>query len=324
MLIFVPGVARAQASEVATARQLAISGIDLVESGNCKKGQPLLERAEELHHASVHLQYLARCRAASGHLVAATEMWRRIVREGAPTGSSPAVVKALTEATAKLEQTLPQLASTTLRTAAAYPNLVLSLDGTSLPPELVGASQVIDPGTHRLVARAPGYREWSKEWTLPAGGSAALLIDLGTPISTSTSTESPAPTEAPAKASSPPFGVIGWTTAAAGAVALVAGTVTLLSRNSRLNEFRSGCPNDVCEQPPKGSYTPQKYEDDESTIRHLTTASNILLFGGGTLIAGGVTLLVIGTTQTPKGQPAAALLAGAPSADGGLTFVGHW
>ena len=96
-----PVAVHAQASEVATARQLAISGIDLVESGDCAKGEPLLERAEQLHHASVHLQYVARCRAAAGRLVAATEMWRQIIREGAPPGASPAVVGALSEATTR-------------------------------------------------------------------------------------------------------------------------------------------------------------------------------------------------------------------------------
>src|SRR5689334_25432789 len=87
--------AHAQVSEVAIARQLAIQGIDAVEAGDCKKGEPLLERAEQLHHASVHLQYLARCRANEGHLVIATEMWRQIVREGAPPGASQAVLSAI-------------------------------------------------------------------------------------------------------------------------------------------------------------------------------------------------------------------------------------
>src|SRR5262245_43815468 len=99
--------------EIANARQLAIQGIDAVEGGNCKTGEPLLERAEKLHHATVHLQYIARCRLGSGRLVSATEMWRQIIREGAPPGSSPAVQAAVAEATAQLPKALPRLASTT-------------------------------------------------------------------------------------------------------------------------------------------------------------------------------------------------------------------
>src|SRR5436190_5489961 len=104
--------------EIANARQLAIQGIDAVESGNCKTGEPMLERAEKLHHATVHLQYLARCRLASGHLVSATEMWRQIIREGAPSGSSPAVQAAVAEANTHLPRALPKLAATTVRASA--------------------------------------------------------------------------------------------------------------------------------------------------------------------------------------------------------------
>src|ERR1051325_5807186 len=119
--------------EIANARQLAIQGIDAVEGGDCKKGEPLLERAERLHHATVHLQYLARCRLASGHLVAATEMWRQIIREGAPSGSSPAVQAAIAEANSQLPHTQPRLASTTVRVNGEYPNLKVVVDGAPVP-----------------------------------------------------------------------------------------------------------------------------------------------------------------------------------------------
>src|ERR1041385_7732363 len=132
--------------EIANARQLAIQGIDAVEGGNCKAGEPLLERAEKLHHATVHLQYIARCRLADGHLVAATEMWRQIIREGAPAGSSPAVQAAVAEANPHLPRTLPRLASTTVRTSSDYRDIKLLLDGAALPQELIGAQQVMDPG----------------------------------------------------------------------------------------------------------------------------------------------------------------------------------
>src|SRR5690348_7059634 len=146
IVLFFACDAAAQETNVATARKLAIDGIDAIEAGDCDKGAPLLERAEQLHHASVHLQYLARCRVTKGRLVAATEMWRRIIRDGAPDGSSPAVVTALAEAQRELEKTLPRLAATTVRTAADYPGLSMTIDGTKLPADMVGTPQVLDPG----------------------------------------------------------------------------------------------------------------------------------------------------------------------------------
>src|SRR5690242_11548015 len=130
-----PAVAGDSEIEIANARQLAIQGIDAVESGNCKTGEPLLERAEKLHHATVHLQYLARCRLAAGRLVAATEMWRQIIREGAPSGSSPAVQAAVAEANSQLPRTLPRLASTTVRATSDYAGIKVTLDGAAVPAE---------------------------------------------------------------------------------------------------------------------------------------------------------------------------------------------
>lgn len=337
---FVASQAHADVSEVATARQLAISGIDAVESGDCRKGAPLLERAEALHHASVHLQYLARCRAGSGRLVAATEMWRQIVREGAPPGASPAVLAALNEATTELERTLPRLASTTVRAAAEYRALELRLDGVALPAEIVGTAQVLDPGAHELTARAPGFVTWSKRWSLPEGGTAELVIELR-----------PAPPgaepEAPGSPGSGPhdrgsetsvLSPAGWITASVGVGALVGGIVTLLARNSRRDELTNNCtkPNgagpllcwsttDQRAAPPGAHlYTAPELESDKQTVRDLTTATNVLFVGGGILVAGGVTMVVLGSAGGHDKEPRLALSSGAPGALTGLTLRGRW
>jgi hypothetical protein len=306
-------IAFAQVPDVAIARQLAIQGIDAVESGDCKKGAPLLERAEQMHHASVHLQYLARCRAAEGRLVVATEMWRQIIREGAPSGASPALVAAITEASTSLDHTLPRLATTTLRAAGEYPGLTLTLDGTAIPKEMVGGPQTLDPGEHELVAGAPGFSRWSHRWTVSEGGTAEVLITL----TAGTAVTPTSPKEAPeSRGSAFPLATVGWITGAVGAASLVAGTVTLLTRNNRRNELEKTCvPDKLC---------PSGYDlaSTRDSIITLTTATNVLMFGGGALLAGGVTMIVVGSGS--KHEPRTALLAGGPNATPGLTFRGNW
>jgi hypothetical protein len=335
--------AHAEVSEVATARQLAISGIDAVESGDCKKGEPLLDRAEKLHHASVHLQYLARCRAGSGRLVAATEMWRQIIREGAPPGASPAVLAALSEATTELERTLPRLATTTVRVAAEYKGLELRLDGVALPAEIVGTPQVLDPGAHELTAHAPGFAHWSKQWSLPEGGTADLVIELGPAAPGEESgAASGAAGAGPGDQGTRKSWVTpaGWVTASVGVAALIGGTVTLLARNSRREELANNCtkPNttpggqplcwsdtDEATAPPGSHlYTQEELESDKQTVRDLTTATNVLFISGGVLLAGGVTMIVLGRTSSSDDGPHTALLAGAPGAPAGLTLNGSW
>ena len=314
--------ASAQETSVATARQLAISGIDAVESGDCQKGTPQLERAEQLHHASVHLQYLARCRVAAGKLVAATEMWRRIIREGAPEGSSPAVAAALTEAQTELDKTLPRLASTTIRSADHYDGLSLTLDGVRLPSDMVGAPQILDPGAHELRVSAPGFQDWQKQWTLTEGGTAEVVVELaplagggqaGTPVAGATASdkESSAPWLVPA----------GWITASVGAASLIGGTVTLLMRNNRRSDMEKNCPGGPCNNPPYND--PSYLQNEKDTIVDLTTASTALFWTGGALLAGGATMIIIGSQSSGK-EPQTALLVGAPRATAGLTLQGRW
>jgi hypothetical protein len=314
----------AQATSIATARQLANQGIDAVEAGDCDKGAPLLERAEQLHHASVHLQYLARCRAKSGRLVAATEMWRRIVRDGAPDGASPAVVSALTEAQEQLSRTLPRLASTTIRTADSYPGLVLAIDGTPVPADMVGTPQVLDPGDHELRVTATGYQPWSRRFNLAESGTAEIRISLTAVAEGSAvpvAPEEPAHSESQSRSGPPPWlAPTGWVTASVGAASLIAGTVTLLARNNRRSDLESKCPNETCKP---ADFSESKLESEKSSIRDLTTASNVLFWGGGALLAGGATLIVLAGRSSSK-EPSTALVVGAPRATAGLTLQGHW
>jgi hypothetical protein len=308
--------------EIANARQLAIQGIDAVEGGNCKTGEPLLDRAEKLHHATVHLQYLARCRLAAGRLVAATEMWRQIIREGAPSGSSPAVQAALAEANSQLPHTLPRLASTTVRASSEYRDIKVVVDGVAVRSELLGAAQVIDPGDHHIEAEAPGYARFSKTWTVGEGQSAEVVIKLTPAAGGAEGGPTTGPVgepEEPAKQGSG-LKTAGFVVGAAGVLAVVAGTVTLLTRNNKQDTLASKCPNETC---PQGSISPTELDDEKQSVHTLTAVTNVLMFGGGALLAGGITLLVIGSSSNDN-EPKTAVTLGSPRADFGLSIRGTY
>jgi hypothetical protein len=317
-----PAAAADSEMEIANARQLAIQGIDAVEGGNCKTGAPLLERAERLHHATVHLQYLARCRLSSGQLVSATEMWRQIIREGAPAGASPAVQAAVAEAHTQLPHTLPRLASTTVRAASEYRDIKVIVDGAPVRPELLGAAQVIDPGDHRIEVDAPGFKHFSKTWTVGEGESAEIVVTLEPAEAGAGGATGPAGPEEPAKKGSG-LKTAGFVVGAAGAVAMIAGTVTLLTRNNKEDTLASKCnPDQSC--PPQnfpGGAT--ELEDEKDSVRTLTTMTNVLMFGGGALIAGGITLIVIGSSSGSD-EPKTAISFGAPRANLGFSIRGTY
>ena len=185
---------------------------------------------------------------------------------------------------------------------------------------------MLDPGAHRLSARAPGFAESSQQWRLAEGGAADVVIELtpapSTPGRRRKTARRPEPGVRRAADEQPPFAPIGWVTTSVGAASLVAGAVTLLSHNSRLNELHTACPSGRSARSPQYTSKPQ-FDSDTNTIRNLMTASNVLLFGGGALLAGGVTLIVIGSTRSPK-ETRTAVAAGAPGANAGLTALGHW
>jgi hypothetical protein len=280
----------------------------------------MLERAEQMHHAPVHLQYLARCRVREGHLLAATELWRQIIREVPPSGASAALTAAANEANAQLPKTLPRLAKTTLRTAEDYPDLELVLDGAPLPPEVVGSAQVLDPGRHELKARARGYESWQHAWTLPEGGSDEIVITLT--LGETAGAPGPEPGTGPGEPGPVPershvMGTAGWITASVGAGALIAGTVTLFARNSRRSDLEHDCPDRS-----KCDLRQNEIDDRTDSIQGFTTAANVLMFGGGALLAGGVTLIVLDKTSHSGSETA--VLVGAPGSLGGLSVRGHF
>jgi len=318
--LLLSGHASAQGTEVATARQLAIQGIDAVEGGDCDGGSALLERAEQLHHATVHLQYLARCHVRAGRLVSATEAWRRIVREGAPPTASPAVKNAIAEASTELERTLPRLGTATLRTAASYPGLELTLDGKPLSAALIDTPQVIDPGRHQLTARAPGFLPWTKDWTVTEGATVEVQVELSDAPSGqgSAGTSSGSPGDELGKDGPTWVTPAGYVAGAAGAAALVAGTVTFLMRNNKRSTLEENCPAKVC---PRDEYPGDELEGDKNEIETLTLASNLLLFGGGALLLGGVTLVVVGKSSGPDRS---ALVTGTPLSEVAVSMQGRF
>jgi hypothetical protein len=249
-------------------------------------------------------------------------MWRQIIREGAPAGSSPAIQAAIAEANSQLPHTLPRLASTTVRASAEYRDIEVLVDGVAVRPELLGASQVIDPGEHHIEAQAPGYAHFSKSWTVGEGQSADIVITM-TPAEGGAEggpTTGPAgEREKPGKKGSG-LTTAGFAVGAAGVIAMVAGTVTLLTRNNKREALASKCPNEEC---PIGSITQPELDDEKQSVETLTTMTNVLMFGGGALIAGGVTLIVIGSSS--KGdEPKTALTFGSPRADFGLSIRGTY
>jgi hypothetical protein len=307
-------LAQDQAEWRATARRLAQDAMDLADRGDCTAALPLLAKAEALYHAPVHLQYVARCHAQKGHLVAATETWRALSREKL-LPDAPAIFRdAVAEAFREIERLEPKLGTLTLRTTRSYAGAAIELDGQALPPAAVDAPFVVDPGHHELVVEAPGYEAWRREFDVAEGGKTTIdwtlremtaqPSDAGGPL---VMPEAPGPTDSVRPRAAKTVGIA---LCSAGGAALLAGAITWGVRNADRSRLRQQCPGGDCEFDP---------QSDKSRIQTMTAVTNVLAFGGASLAASGA---LVWWLSAKREAPKVAVGAGLTKAEGFITLRG--
>ncbi|HET8939505.1 MAG TPA: hypothetical protein VFN67_38960 [Polyangiales bacterium] len=165
---------------IATARELAISGVKLAQDGQCAEAVPKLERAEKLHHSQIVLTRLGDCYIKLGQLIAGIESLRAVLREPLTDGASETLKQAFSEAGTLVEANKPKLAKLTIKVTGVDDStaLELTIDGKSLPSALVGAAHVSDPGEHQVSVAAAGYLPASRKLTLAPGAEESVTLEL--------------------------------------------------------------------------------------------------------------------------------------------------
>ena len=174
--------AGAQSAEnKAAARNLGIEGIKLADAGNCEEAVEKLQRAESLYHAPTILGRLGECQVSLGRIVEGTENLNRVVREPLPSSAPDAFLAARDRAQKVLDGALPKIAKLKIVVTPNVEGLVVKVSDKPVPNALLGAERPTDPGTHTVVAEAPGHEPASAEVTLPEGGRDSVSLTL-TPL----------------------------------------------------------------------------------------------------------------------------------------------
>ncbi len=119
--------------------------------------------------------HLAHCEDKLGHLVEAMIHYdhaRELIASGA---KAPDVEEVLEPARRTLEQRLP---SVLLVAPAEIANLEVELDGKPAARSILGRPAPVDPGTHRVVVRAPGYADFAQQLELREGEHPRVMIQM--------------------------------------------------------------------------------------------------------------------------------------------------
>jgi tetratricopeptide (TPR) repeat protein len=245
---------------IATARELAISGVKLAQDGQCAEALPKLERAEKLHHSPIVLTRLGDCYIKLGQLTAGVESLRAVVREPLPENASDTLKQAYAEAGSLIEANKPKLGKLTIKVSGLAKErstpLELQIDNKPMPSALLGEAHVSDPGEHTITVSAAGYLPSSRKVSLAPGGeeSVTLQLDPDPEAELQRAQQARAPASslsAPAAASSDaasrsPSHWPAYATWGASAVALGVGVGFGFAAMENKSALEDRCPNKVC------------------------------------------------------------------------------
>jgi len=177
----------------------------------------------------------------------------------------------------------------------APPGLEIALDGTVIRKAAWSSKLPIDPGAHRIEARAPKKQSWTREIVV-ASGANELSVDIpaleDAPDAPAPPPAAPPVVAAPDRPEPPPpaapsssLATIGWITGGVGVVAIGVGTFFGIRTLSLKSDRDAHCgAGNVCDADGVG------FDKDARTA---ATISTITVAAGAALVAAGVVLVIV-------------------------------
>lgn len=292
-------------------------------AGDYAKACPLFVDSLRLDPGTGVLMNLADCEEHLGKVASAWEHWREAL--DTLHGKNDKRASLAKRKIATLEKRLPRL---TLRLdPGAPPDTRVERDGLEIGGSAIGLPVPVDPGTHKIIVRAPRHEDRTYTIALHEAQVAEQSVSPGadgpdrsasTTPSSFTSSFSNDP-NAPPPPPPPPSGgaarVVGYGLVGVGIVGLGVGAVAGLVALDKKNTVQQHCQAD-----PAGGVgcSDQTGLDAAATGRTMSTVSTIGFAAGAASVAVGVVLLV--TTGRSGGTTAATLTPQYVPGGAGLSF----
>jgi hypothetical protein len=267
-LTFGPNQLHAQASDPAAAEVLFREGRGLMAAGKYDQACEKFSESNRLDPALGTVFNLADCEERRGHLTRAWTLFHEVVQR-LPTSDER---RAIAAARAKqLDARLPRLR---IRLVASAPaGTRIERDGVELGPASLDTPLPVEPGSHRVVVRAPGRVNREFHVSLAVGQARDLEVTPGVAIGVSPE---------PATASGSGQKTVGIVMAGAGLFALAGGAVTgalLLGKKSTVDQN--------CDSSKRCNARGLEAADAGKTLGVLTTvalATGAVALGAGTYL----------------------------------------
>jgi hypothetical protein len=243
---FLVAPAIARAADPAAAREQLKLGYELAQDGQCAKAIPHFAESLRLDPRAITLINLASCEEKTGRWAAALGHWAD-ARARAQAETATLIEDEATKRARDLEKKIPRL--TIVLGTGAPAGTEIARDGVVLGAVSLGVALPVDPGSHTVVARAPGRAEGSKTVALAEGESARVEIAPGGVVAASATGPAP-PREGSGAGRSAggtsPLVWIGFGTAIAG---VTIGSISGLLALERGSNAKEACPDNRCLDP---------------------------------------------------------------------------
>jgi tetratricopeptide (TPR) repeat protein len=311
------GTAHAQSGDAA-AQMLFDEGKALLSAGKYGDACPKFAESHRLAPNGGTLSNLAECLELQGRLASAWLRYKELAARANAAKQSGAEKRALEKAAA-LEAKLPRL--TIAVTARETPGLEVLRDGVRVDRAEWDLAVPVDPGPHKVEARAPGHRDFSDSVSAPAERT---LLTVKVPELAESPAEPAAPLSPPVAAPAAPREqapapsggnmqrTIGLAAAGLGLVATGVGIVFGVQAKSKNDEALEP---DNCPSAQRCHARGLELTDDAKSA---STLSTIGFVAGGALLAGGAVLFF---TAPRSDRPRATRVRAVPQI-GGLSLEG--
>ena len=166
----------------ATARAAYVEGVGLQDKNDCAAALPKFEVAQKMFNAPTHLLHIAQCQAAIGKLVEAQETYETLVRTPLAKDAPDPFVKAQEEGKKELPALKPRIPTLRVQITPApssLKGLLVLVNGSPMPNELVGIARPVNPGKYKISAQASGQTAAPVEVDVAEGATKAVDLRLG-------------------------------------------------------------------------------------------------------------------------------------------------
>lgn len=231
----------------ALARALFHEARVLADAGDYARACPKLEESLRLDPGMGTRFNLAHCWEKLGRTASAWTLFLDVAAAARAQGMAEREAAARSRA----DELEPRLTRLRVEVPVHVRGMSIQLDGKELNEPAWGTPVPIDPGRHRLEARAPGRQAWSQELEIAATAEvhAASVPELAPLAAASPPVEAPAPPVRGAEPSDPSradvgssgFGTWSWVAIGVGAAAAATGVVFQLRVQSSISEADALC-----------------------------------------------------------------------------------